>query len=414
MRMMNASSFRSTARHAGRSAAALAVLVAFSVTPAPAQTADGAAPPAPLEVRMGLLRRAVPPPPLYDLLATPEDEAVAGAALAIKDNNTTGMFTGQHFTLDDVTLEEDEDPVAAARKLVADGTRLIAVDLSGPETLAVADAVKGDAVVFNTAATDDALRGEDCRANVFHVAPSRAMLTDALAQFLAAKRWGKAFLVVGPKPADALYAAAFKHSAAKFGVKIVKEQPWTFGPLARERADSITRSDALVFGRGVDADVLVVADEANDFGNYIPFRTFEPRLVVGTQGLTAGTWHQAQDAWGSAQLQSRFLRTAGRTMRPEDYQAWVAVRMVGEAATRTKSADPKVLSAFFRSPDFSIAAFKGVPLSVRPWDQQLRQPLLLAQPLDIVSVAPEEGFLHQRTPLDTLGVDEPETKCRLK
>ena len=32
----------------------------------------------------------------------------------------------------------------------------------------------------------------------------------------------------------------------------------------------------------------------------------------------------------------------------------------------------------------------------------------------MVSVAPEAGFIHQRTPLDTLGTDEPETTCKLK
>lgn len=397
------------------SLAMLFVLLVAPAGPSRAQTGDAAGgAPAPLEIRMGLIRPAVPPPPLYDLSAAPQDEAIAGAELAIKDNNTTGLFTGQHFALEDVTLEEDDDPVAAAKKLVADGTKLLIVTLSAADTLKIADAVKDDgAIVFNAAATDDALRGADCRADVFHVAPSRAMLTDALAQFLAKKRWGKVFLVTGPKPGDLAYADAFRHSAAKFGLKIVADKPWTFGPIARERADSITRSDALVFARGIDADMMVVADEADDFGNYIAYRTFEPRLVAGTQGLIAATWHQAQDAWGSAQLQSRFLKTSGRTMRPIDYQAWVAVRMVGEAATRAKSGDPATLARFFRSPDFTLAAFKGVPLSIRPWDQQLRQPLLLAQPLDIVSVAPEEGFLHQRTPLDTLGVDEPESKCRL-
>ncbi|MFG1365799.1 ABC transporter substrate-binding protein [Xanthobacter versatilis] len=382
------------------------------------QPAAEAHPPAeakPLEIRIGLITRAVPPPPLYDLLAVPEDDAVAGAELALKDNTTTGLFTGQSFALETTTLAEDDDPAEAARALVANGTRLLIVNLPGAELLKVADAVKDKgAVLFNVGATDDALRAQDCRANVFHVAPSRAMLTDALVQFLATKRWTKLFLITGPQPADALYAEALRRSAKKFGLKIVADKPWTFGPLGRERSDSITRSDALVFSRGVDADVIVVADEANDFGNYIPFRTYEPRLVVGTQGLTASTWHPAQDAWGSAQLQSRFLRSASRTMRPADYQAWVAARMIGEATTRTKSADPATLAAFLRTPDFSLAAFKGVPVSIRPWDQQLRQPLLIAQPLDIVSVAPEDGFLHQRTPLDTLGTDEGESRCRLK
>ncbi|MFG1330487.1 ABC transporter substrate-binding protein [Xanthobacter autotrophicus] len=384
----------------------------------PAAVAAETNPPAeakPLEVRIGLITRAVPPPPLYDLLAVPEDEAVAGAELAVKDNTTTGLFTGQSFALETTTLGEDEDPAQAARTLEANGARLLIVNLPSAELLKVADAVKDkDAVIFNVGATDDALRAQDCRANVFHVAPSRAMLTDALVQFLASKRWTKLFLITGPQPADLLYAEALRRSAKKFGVKIVADKPWTFGPLGRERSDSITRSDALVFSRGVDADVIVVADEANDFGTYIAFRTYEPRLVVGTQGLTAATWHPAQDAYGSAQLQSRFLRSASRTMRPVDYQAWVAARMIGEATTRTKSADPATLAKFMRTPDFSLAAFKGVPVSIRPWDQQLRQPLLIAQPLDIVSMAPEDGFLHQRTPLDTLGIDEGESRCRLK
>ena len=310
----------------------------------------------------------------------------------------------------------DKPGVAAAifGPLADGGIKLLVVNLPAADLLKVDDAVKGKGVtLFNIGATDDALRAEQCRADVFHVAPSRAMLADALMQFLAMKRWTKLFLIVGPNPADQLYADALRKSAKKFGLKIVADKPWTFGPLGRDRSDSITRSDALVFSRGVDADVLVVADEANDFGNYIPFRTFEPRLVVGTQGLTAGTWHPAQDAWGSAQLQNRFLRATGRPMRATDYQAWLAVRMVGEAATRARTADPVALAKFMRSPDFSLAAFKGVPVSVRPWDQQVRQPLLIAQPLGIVSVAPEEGFLHQRTPLDTLGVDERESKCRL-
>lgn len=396
-------------------AAALAAFCAGPAVTLHAQPAPEAAAPAALEIPLGVLTREVPPPPLYDLEAVPQDEAVAGAALAVKDNNSTGAFTGQHFTLETTTLAEGDDAVAAAKALVEGGRRLLIVNLPADQLLAVADAVKPlGGIVFNVGASDDALRADACRADVFHVAPSRAMLADALAQFLAAKRWNRLLLVVGPQPADMAYADAVKRAARKFGLKIVAEKPWTFGPLARERSDSITRSDALALTRGVDADVLVVADEAGDFGNYIPFRTAEPRLVVGTQGLIAATWHPAQDAWGSAQLQSRFLRGAGRTMRPADYQAWLAVRMVGEAATRTKSADSAAVADYLRGPGFSIAAFKGVPLSVRPWDQQVRQPLLLAQPLGIVSVAPEEGFLHQFTPLDTLGFDAPESKCRLK
>lgn len=370
---------------------------------------------APAEVKIAFLAHKPPPPPLYDLEATPADEGIAGGRVAMRDNTTTGMLTGQAYSFQELLLEDGQSPVEAARKAVDEGVGFLAVDLPADELLAVADALKDrNVMIFNTGATDDRLRGGDCRANLFHVAPNRAMLTDALAQFLAFKRWRNIFLVVGPKPQDKLYADALRRSFRKFGLKIAAEKPWDFGPLARARADSPTQAEALVFTRGVEADIIIVADEAGDFGDYIPFHTFDPKLVGGTQGLTAATWHRAQDAWGSAQLQSRFFRATKRAMRPADYQAWIAVRAVGEAVTRTKSIDPKEIARFMLAPDFGLAAFKGVPVSFRSWDHQLRQPILIAQPMALVSVSPQQGFLHQRTPLDTLGFDQPESTCKLQ
>ena len=72
------------------------------------------------------------------------------------------------------------------------------------------------------------------------------------------------------------------------------------------------------------------------------------------------------------------------------------------------------MRAYLIGPEFSIAAFKGVRLTLRPWNQQLRQPILLTDGRMIVSVSPQEGFLHQVSELDTLGLDRPETKCRLQ
>lgn len=368
-----------------------------------------------LEVDIAVLVRQKPAPPLYDPTATPQDEALQGARLAIEDNNTTGGFIGQHFNLREVVLGTDQSAVDAARALVARGTGLIIVDLPAEELLAIADALKdSDAILFNVAAQDDRLRGQDCRADVFHIAPSRAMLTDALAQFLAVKRWANLFMIVGPNPPDKLYAQAMRDSAKKFGLKIVAEKPWTFGPLAQARGDNLTEAAALDFTQGVNYDMMVVADEEDGFGDYIPYHTWDPKLLAGTQGLVATSWHETQFAWGAEQLQDRFLRLAKRHMRAIDYQAWTATRAIGEAVTHVNSGDPRAISAYMLSPNFGVAAFKGVAVNFRAWDHQLRQPLLLAQPAFLVGVAPQPGFLHQRTPLDTLGVDEPETTCRLK
>ena len=134
--------------------------------------------------------------------------------------------------------------------------------------------------------------------------------------------------------------------------------------------------------------------------------------MAGTSGLVAESWHPAIELWGGTQFQNRFKRMNDRIMRPIDYNAWMAARMIGEAAARAKSPTYKDMVAFMKSPKFELAAFKGVGLSVRDWNGQLRQPVLVASPKLLVSVSPQKGFLHQFSELDTLGVDKPETKCK--
>ena len=101
----------------------------------------------------------------------------------------------------------DEDPAAKLDALVAQGIKLFVVDLPADKLLEVADRAK-NALVFNAGATDDRLREEDCRANVIHAAPTRAMLADGLAQYLIWKRWRRWLLVVGSHPEDKLLGDA--------------------------------------------------------------------------------------------------------------------------------------------------------------------------------------------------------------
>ena len=103
-------------------------------------------------------------------------------------------------------------------------------------------------------------------------------------------------------------------------------------------------------------DILIVADESGLFGDYLPYRTWDARPVAGTQGLVPVGWHPALEQWGATQIQNRFRRLANRTMRPLDYDAWVAVRSIGEAAIRNRSVVPAQLIAYLKSADFDLAA----------------------------------------------------------
>ncbi|WP_315756250.1 MULTISPECIES: ABC transporter substrate-binding protein [unclassified Bradyrhizobium] len=371
----------------------------------------------PVDIAIGYLGRASVPQTLSPLDQPAADDGVAGAKLAIEDNNTTGKFLNQRFTLIDRRVKDDEDAAQAANEL-AGKTGFVLVDLPADALLKVADALRGRGVtLLNVGATDDRLREQDCRANVIHVAPTRSMLADGLAQYLVWKQWKRWLLVTGSHDNDRLFADALRRAATRFGAKIVEERTFADTGGARRTDSGVTliQRQMPVFTQKAPAyDVLVTADESEVFANYLPYRTWDPRPVAGSAGLRPTSWDPAQDQWGATQLQNRFMKLASRRMDALDMQAWMAVRMVGEAASRTNSGDAKTMTDYLKGPNFTIAAFKGTRLSLRDWNLQLRQPILLADGRMIVSVSPQEGFLHQVSELDTLGVDRPETKCKLQ
>jgi ABC transporter substrate binding protein (PQQ-dependent alcohol dehydrogenase system) len=370
----------------------------------------------PVEIGIGYLGRAGVQSKLSLVDQPSENDGVAGARLAIEDNNTTGKFLAQHFTLEEVRLREGEDVAQAATALASRNGFIIAA-LPADALLTAADALRDrGTVLLNAGSIDDRLREQDCRANVIHVAPTRSMLADALAQYLVWKQWKRWLLVAGSHEADKLYAEALRRAAARFGAKIVQERTFedTGGARRTDSGVTLIQRQMPVFTQQAPAyDVLVAADESEAFASYLPYRTWDPRPVAGSAGLVPTSWDAAQDQWGAVQMQNRFLKLNSRRMTALDMQAWTAARMIGEAASRTNSGDPKLVFDFLKGPDFSVAAFKGTRLTLRDWNLQLRQPILLVDGRMVVSVSPQEGFLHQVSELDTLGVDRPETKCRL-
>jgi ABC transporter substrate binding protein (PQQ-dependent alcohol dehydrogenase system) len=372
----------------------------------------------PAVIRIGYLRWLQTRQSISLLDKSPPDNGLAGARLALGDNNTTGRFMNQAFELSDSPVHPGDDAAPALGSLAEQGIKLVLSDLPADQLLKLAEAGRPDQIVlFNIAAPDDTLRQEDCRDNVIHVAPSRAMLADGLAQYLVWKKWSRWVLVYGSHPEDTLLAAAYRRAAKRFGARIVQEREFKDTGGARQTDSGVvqTQQQMPVFTQGLpDYDVLVTADQNEVFADYLPFRTWDARPVVGSAGLRPVSWDPTSESWGGTQLQDRFVRTARRRMTPLDMQAWTACRMIGEAASRTASADPAKIMQAMESPDFGVAAYKGQKLSLRNWDWQLRQPILLSDGRTVVSISPQPGFLHQVTELDTLGFDRPETKCKLR
>jgi ABC transporter substrate binding protein (PQQ-dependent alcohol dehydrogenase system) len=393
---------------------------AFCLVPFGAPHAWAAAETAPAPARKARELKAVPvhyferrierPTPLNNQDPIPDDEGLRGAELAIAESNATGRFVGLKFELKPTVVEPGGDLEAAFAEIVErDQAGFVAVNAPADDLLALADLAGPKGVtLLNVGAPDVSLRDGDCRAALLHTLPSRDMLTDALLQYLAFKRWTRILLIVGPKPQDRLYADALRRSARKFGARIVEERP--FDVAGADIRDSAT-DELMLATRGAEHDVVAVADEANEFGFALPYNTASPRPVVGTHGLTPAAWGSPVEAWAAVQLQERFRKLAGRRMRPVDYAAWMAVHAVGEAAVQLKSADLAAIRGLLTDEKFEVGGFKGRALSFRAWNGQLRQPVYLLWPEAVIATAPIEGFLHRATELDTIGLDRSESRC---
>lgn len=383
----------------------LASALALTAAAAPA-VAQGAQP---IDIPIIYIEKPIEhPPTLSNFDSIPEDQGLQGARLALKDNATTGKFLKHNYSLSEVVKGMSDDVLADAKAALDGGAKIAVLNVPRADLLAIADLPEAaDDLLFNAGAWDVDLRSDQCRKNVLHTLPSRDMLSDALMQFLVKRQWGNILLVVGNYPTDKALGEAFRNSAKKFGVAIAAEKQWLEDADIRRNA----MQEVPVFTQDVDYDAVVVADEEEQFGTFFQYNTWHPRPVMGSAGLETAAWSPVMEQWAAIQLQERFQEFAERKMNSIDYAAWLAVRTVGEAVTRTKSGEVKALRDFILSDKFVQDGFKGSGLSFRSWNGQMRQPIPLANDDALVTLAPLEGFLHQTTELDTLGLDKPESKC---
>jgi ABC transporter substrate binding protein (PQQ-dependent alcohol dehydrogenase system) len=340
------------------------------------------------------------------------DHPFAGAQVGVEETTSLVRVLRTEFKLERITVKSAAEVAPAVTKALADGINFFVLDAPAEAFKPLAVAVKGrDVLLFNATAPEDALRREVCSREIVHTLPSQAMLSDGLMQHLASRKWRDALVLQGPAPADALVTKAFENSAKKFGQRIIATKQFKAGTDPRERE---LNNPALLTSGTRDYDVLFIADDAFEFARQVPYSTVRARPVIGAIDLEPVAWHWTWEHNGAPQVNSRFQKlTNGRRMEGPDWAAWIAVKMVVKAVQGTRS------NEFAKLRDFILggATFdgdKGLAMSVRPWDNQLRQAVLLASPYAVVASAPLEGFLHRTNVLDTLGDDQQETPCKLK
>jgi ABC transporter substrate binding protein (PQQ-dependent alcohol dehydrogenase system) len=234
------------------------------------------------------------------------------------------------------------------------------------------------------------------------------MRADALAQTLAAQRWTQVLLLAGPSADDAPRVAAAAAAIKRYGLKLVDTRAFKLSADPRERD---LANPLLLTGRA-SYDVVWVVDSTGEFARALPYRTALPRPVVGDGGLAALAWHAQFERFGAPQVSRRFAKAHQRPMTAHDWASWLAGRALVAAAVAAPNGPLPALHKALAEAD--LDGSKGVNLSFRPWDGQLRQPLLLSDGQGVVGVAPADGVLHPKNVLDTLGAEAAEKLCKAR
>ena len=332
----------------------------------------------------------------------------SGAELALKEIKFHGAELGLSFSLQHAIADDLKGLNTKISELYATGIRFFVLDLPAEYLAKLAKSQREiDVTLFNISSYETALRQSQCQANLFHTLPSHAMLADALGQYLISKKWRNVLMLEGPQTQDKLLADAFMIAAKRYGLKFTDKRSFVLSNDPRER----DKNNVALLTNG-DHDVIYLADSQGEFARNTAYQTVKPNLIVGSEGLTSSAWHWSWDRHGAPQLEKRFEKKYNRPMTNTDWAAWMAVKSIAGAVQSTKSTDPKTLNSYFVSPENRLDTFKGNASSFRPWNNQLRQPILLTTHNWVVERAPIKGFLHKTNNLDTLGIDQRKSKCK--
>ena len=133
------------------------------------------------------------------------------------------------------------------------------------------------------------------------------------------KKWPNWLIVRGDSAEDKDYLAQIERSAKRYGGKIVQETVYPFPPGSRNTDSGYQQVQAqipTVTESAPDHDVVWVIDTDDFFGDYFPYRTYRPDLVVGTQGLQALAWDKSYTEYGVHDLPGRHIQARQARRRP--------------------------------------------------------------------------------------------------
>jgi hypothetical protein len=178
--------------------------------------------------------------------------------------------------------------------------------------------------------------------------------------------------------------------------------------------DSARTAGIPIFNVGCGADDLRGAHCERTLFHIAPSDAMGRDAVVAAQAAgTPMAWHPSLRRFGADTLNGRFVARFGHPMTSDAWTAWLATKIIWESALRMSSADPAALIAFLGRDSTQFDGHKGLPLSFRSWDRQLRQPLYVVDGTRVVEVPAGAPTESPRTLLDRFGAQSSTSECHL-
>jgi len=378
--------------------------------------ASAAAPAAGASLTIGVLQRADDErlDPRRVALAYPFQPGgtlMAAVAMALKESQFQLDAARLRVNIEAREVHSADEARSGLQQWTRAGMSAAVLDL--PSAWVVSASPAAGMPLFNAGDSADATRQQACLPQLFHTLPTERMRADALGQTLLARHWQRVLVLHGPGADDASRLAIVQATIKRFGLKAAAVRPFkrSADPRERDLSNPLLLTGVAAIG---DYDVVWVVDSDGEFARGLPYRTALPRPVVGDGGLVAEAWAPHFDRYGAPQLARRFTHAAQRPMTSVDWAAYMATKAVLQAALEDGAAPSasRLLKSLTRA-DFTLDGFKGVRLSFRGWDHQLRQPMLLSDGVGVIATAPVEGVMHPKNVLDTLGTDAAESACKV-
>lgn len=368
-------------------------------------------------------------------LAVAAAYATAGVRVGAEEVRATAEMFGKRFELLEAEAATPVEAAERATELAARGKAAAVVGgLDEATCRHMAQALAVHRVLYvNAGSPAESLRGAGCHRTVFHVEASLAAYADALAVYLV--RQAKATriaLLTAENPTGASLEGVIRRAAGRVGGTIVEAATVPAGTADFRPALSRLLSagpQALILNLA-GPDLHAAVRGAREGGATLPLAAVlvEPAEAwaadaAGLPDLWPSLWAHDFRPYSGRELNSRFRRSLGRPGESRMWAHWCAVKILWEAVLKRGSTRPADLIPFLEG-DAAFDGHKGMGLSFRPWDHQLRQPLLIvrrqAAPKDrwggvaFAQEVPLRGTpgATEEAVLDTLGLGPGETACR--